>query len=52
MDSRFVSVTELRANIYKVIDAVIEAEEPLLLKRNGRIVKISVLPLPANLKKK
>lgn len=52
MDSKFVSVTELRANIYTFIDAAIETGEPLLLKRNGRVVEIRVLPVASANKKR
>jgi len=34
------SITEFRANIYGMIDYMLESGEPLRLQRHGRIVKI------------
>lgn len=35
-----VTVTELRANIYQLIDRVLETGEPLEIERRGRILRV------------
>lgn len=35
-----VTLTQLRANIYQLIDRVLETGEPLEIERNGRILRI------------
>lgn len=44
-----ISLTELRANLYKLVDSVIASGEPLEVDRNGRTVLISPAPPPAKL---
>lgn len=34
------SASQLRANIYALLDQVLETKEPLLIERNGQILKI------------
>ena len=35
-------VTELRKNIYRVLDTIIETGEPVEIERNGQILKIDI----------
>lgn len=37
-----ITVTELRSNIYAIIDEVIRTGEPVLINRNKKLVEISV----------
>lgn len=40
-----ITVTELRANLYRLIDEVIETGQPLVVERNGHKVVIERSPL-------
>jgi prevent-host-death family protein len=47
------SATKLRANLYKVLDAVLESGVPVEIERNGKMLKIVPVASPdklANLK--
>ncbi len=35
-----ITPTQLRANLYKVLDQVIETQQPIEINRNGQIVKL------------
>jgi hypothetical protein len=37
-----ITATELRSNLYRILDRVIETGEPVLLKRKGKRIKIAV----------
>ncbi|MEI6622989.1 MAG: type II toxin-antitoxin system Phd/YefM family antitoxin [Actinomycetes bacterium] len=39
-----ISLTELRANLYKLFDSVLETGQPIEVKRNGHTFRISVVP--------
>lgn len=44
-----ISVTELRANLYRLIDDVIQTGEPLTIERNGHKVVIARSPVESKL---
>ncbi len=44
-----VTVTELRANLYRLIDEVIETGVPLTIERNGHKVVIQRSPVESKL---
>ncbi|MBK6764197.1 MAG: type II toxin-antitoxin system Phd/YefM family antitoxin [Micrococcales bacterium] len=44
-----ISVTELRANLYRLIDEVIETGQPLVIERNGHTVVIERSPVESKL---
>jgi antitoxin (DNA-binding transcriptional repressor) of toxin-antitoxin stability system len=44
-----VTVTELRANLYRLIDEVIETGQPLIVERNGQRVVIDRAPVESKL---
>ena len=44
-----VTATELRQNIYKLLDQVLESGEPLEIERNGRRLKIVPAERPSKL---
>lgn len=46
-----ISATELRANIYKLIDQVIETGVPLQIERNGHVVMLVAEKPPSKLSK-
>lgn len=39
-----ISLTELRANLYKMFDRILETGEPIEISRNGHLFRISVVP--------
>jgi len=43
------TVTELRANLYRLIDEVIETGQPLVIERNGHKVVIERSPVESKL---
>jgi len=43
------TVTELRANLYRLIDEVIETGQPLVIERNGHTVVIERSPVESKL---
>ena len=43
-----ISPTQLRANLYKLLDQVLETQKPIEIVRNGQLLEISV----KNIKKK
>lgn len=44
-----ITVTALRANLYRLIDQVIETGEPLTIERNGQQVVIARSPVESKL---
>ena len=38
-----ITPTQLRANLYKVLDQVIETQQPIAINRNGQIIKIEAI---------
>ncbi len=44
-----ISVTELRANLYRLIDEVIATGQPLTIERNGHTVVIERSPVESKL---
>lgn len=44
-----ITVTELRANLYRLIDEVIETGQPLVVERNGHKVVIERSPVESKL---
>ncbi len=41
--------SELRANLYQVLDRVLETGIPVEIQRNGRVLRIVAEPLPSRL---
>jgi hypothetical protein len=39
-----ITPTQLRANLYKVLDQVIETKQPIAINRNGQIIKLVLEP--------
>ena len=44
-----VKVTELRKNIYSILDQVLESGEPIQIERNGRVLTIEPDKRPSKL---
>lgn len=44
-----ISITELRSNLYRLIDRVLTEGTPLEVERNGRTVLIMAVPQPSKL---
>lgn len=47
--SKAVTASELRANIYRLLDQVLETGEPLEIERNGRILRVVPEERPSKL---
>lgn len=45
------TATELRANIYQILDRVLATGEPVDVVRNGRVVRLSPEPKPSRLER-
>lgn len=46
-----ITASELRANIYKLLDEVLETGAPLDIERKGRVVRIVAVEPPSKLEK-
>lgn len=42
VDIMSISPTQLRANLYKILDQVLETQKPIEIVRNGQLLEISV----------